>query len=602
MSAHILMLPPGPLLLLADDPTVHERLHTLLVRSGMPHQVDLLGEGRISMGCVHPGAAVPRARRSTNDAATTMGIFDGFVFEGSMLEHEPHQLIDMRDEILLRSANGMFLALAVDTERNAARVLTDPWGTLPIYHGERHGSMMVSTSISIIRSVLCVSDDEVCEDGIAQLLSYGKIIDGSTPFRSIRRIRRARVVDLSWFANKFTINERRYHDLVVAPDEYAGIEDDVTAAFSEAMCSIEKHTEGRLLCTLSGGLDSRVIAAAVAAGGHPVQLATQYSVMGSDAVVAREVAAALYLPHEEIVFPQNLDVDQVPAYVRMTNGLVSLTSYHMMWAYPGYARLCDVMIDGAHTWIEGRWFLRNTAQWIRSKDDFFEQTRAMFAQNAILAFAREPERLAARADEILRALLPDPSGFASSVCAADTFNADVLMPAHHVDLALLQSHWCRFASPYYDLRYTSLISRIAERRRWRQDPQLWMLRAYAPGVAGMARSYADVRTLATANPHLSRIPVALDRGLGALARMTGGRRHTLAKPSCAWRLKYDASFRIDAVPDFLDAVSVREALQRARGRASEELPQSAGGGDPLLPIMHVLHHHHGQPEDGRPEI
>lgn len=587
MSAPISMLPPGPLLLLADDPVAHERLRSTLVCSSMPHEVDLLGEGRITVGCVHPGAAAPRARRSTNHAGATMGIFDGFTFDGSMLEQEPHRMLDMTDEEVCRSANGMFLALAVDGLRHSVRVLTDPWATLPIYHAEQHGSMMISTSIALIRSVLRIADDDFCEDGIAQMLAYGKIIDGSTLFRSVRRIGRARVVDASWIAKKITITERKYHALVVAPDEYAGIEDDVTTAFAEAMRCIVGHTDGRVLCTLSGGFDSRVIAAAAAAGGLPVLLATQYSLAGSDALVAREISSALQLQHEEIVFPQRLEMDRIPAYVRMTNGMVSLASYHMMWAYPDYARHCEVMIDGAHTWIEGRWFLRNTAHRIRSKDDFFLQTRAMLAQNATLSFARAPERLAARADEILRALLPDPRDFASSICAADTFNAEVLMPAHHVDLALLQSHWCRFASPYYDLRYTSLISRISERRRWRQDPQLWMMRAFAPRVAGMARSYADVRTLATANPLLSRIPVAIDRGLGLLARMTGVRRYTLAQPSCAWRLEYDASFRIDAVPEFLDAEVVQRALRRAMEMPAGRTPYSAGDGDPLMPIMHL---------------
>lgn len=593
-----ILLPPGPLLLLCDDPALHDRLRSSLSEGGMPHLVDSPGDGRISIGCIHPGASAARARRSTNDAGTTMGIFDGFLFEGSMLRELPHRMLALPDNEVLRNANGMFLALAIDAAHRTARILTDPWGTLPIYHGERNGSMMVSTSIALIRSVLRISDDDVCEDGIAQLLSFGKIIDGSTQCRSIRRIGRARVVDVEWTTGRFLMKDRSYHDIVVAPDEYTGIEEDVTATFATAMQAIAAGTDGRLLCTLSGGFDSRVIAAAAASERLPVVLATQYSIPGADAVVAREVASALALPHEEIVFPTSLPTDRMDTYVRMTNGLVSAASYHMLWAYPAYARHCDVMIDGAHTWIEGRWFLRNTAHRIRSKDDFFTQTRDMLAQNATLRFAHEPARLAARADEILRALLPDPSGFASAVCAADTFNADVLMPAHHVDLALLQSTWCRFASPYYDLRYTALISRIGERRRWRQDPQLWMLRAFAPRVAHMARSYADVRTIATANPFVSRLPVALDRGLGLLSRMTGGRRRTLARPSCAWRLAYPLSFRIDTVPDFLDPGAVREALARGGVAAAGDVPQSAGGGDPLMPIMHFLTNLPGEAGEG----
>lgn len=593
-----ILLPPGPLLLLSDDSALHARLRTRLLACGMPHQVDSPGEALITAGCVHPGASAPRAVRSTNAAGTSIGIFDGLLFDGSTLRELPHRMLEMPDDEVLRCANGMFLALAVDVAHRTARILTDPWGTLPIYRGERNGSMMVSTSISLIRSMLRISDDEVCEDGIAQLLSFGKIIDGSTQYRSISRIGRARVVDVEWTGGAFAVRERRYHDVVVAPDEYAGIERDVTGAFATAMQSIATGTDGRLLCTLSGGFDSRVIAAAAASARIPVVLATQFSIPGADAVVAREVAAALALPHEEVVFPTALPTDRMGTYVRMTNGLVSAASYHMMWAYPAYARLCDVMIDGAHTWIEGRWFLRNTAQRIRTKDDFFTQTRTMLAQNATLQYAREPARLAARADEILRSLLPDPASFASPVCAADTFNADVLMPAHHVDLALLQSTWCRFASPYYDLRYTALISRIGERRRWRQDPQLWMLRAFAPRVAGLARSYADVRTFATANPIISRLPVAYDRGLGLLARMTGGRRRTLARPSCAWRLGYDEGFRIGAVPDLLDAEAVRGALERAVGMAAGGVPESAGGGDPLMPIMHFLTNLTGEAGEG----
>ncbi len=585
------MLPPGPLLLFSPDPALHNRLRQALSDDGTPHSILPLKEGIVTVGCVHPDAAAPRSHWSMSRDETTGGIFDGFLFEESSLEHAPDAMLDLEDTQVLRAANGMFLAVGADGFRRRARVITDPWGTLPIYHGERNGSMLVSTSIPFIRSILRIPDDAFFEEGVAQFLTFGKILDGSTLVQGIRRVGRARVVDIWEHGGSIQTSERRYHEIVIAPEEYPGIEHDTTGAFATAMESITRRAGECLVVTLSGGLDSRVIAAAAHAGGHPVTLATQFSAPGNDAIIAREVAAALTLPHREVVFPTALPLTHAREYTRATNGMVSFASYHMMWAYPDYARLGDVMIDGAHTWIEGRWFLRNTANRIRSKEDLFRQTRDMLVQHSVLHLAHDGKRLAAMAEEVLRSLLPEPAVFASPVCAADTFNAEHLMPAHHVDLALLQSRWCRFVSPYYDLRYTALISRIAERRRWRQEPQLWMLRAFAPQVASIARSYADVRTFATANPLLSRIPVAANRALRLAARLTGldtlsGR--TLARPSCVWRIDYSSGEPAGVVPGFLDPDAVRVAVRRAVADAPTMIPVSAGGADPLLPILHLL--------------
>lgn len=267
-----------------------------------------------------------------------------------------------------------------------------------------------------------------------------------------------------------------------------------------------------MVCTLSGGLDSRTIASVAAAEKWDSPFATHAVREGHDLRIAREVAQRLNLRHHVIDLPEQLPLDhRATQFLQASNGMLPFDNYHVMWAYPEYAKLGRYVMDGVHTSIEGRWFLRNNSSHARNLADFCLRAEEAMLQRGILRCVHSAALHVRVAGEVLRSLSPDPEAYASSGCCADVFNVRTLLPNHGTDGALLQNHYLRFLTPYLDRDYVSVISRVSEHRRWMQHPQRLIVRKLAPQLARLPRSYSDILTWPTDNPYLLRVPVGLER-------------------------------------------------------------------------------------------
>ncbi|MBE0642570.1 MAG: hypothetical protein IH600_00650 [Bacteroidetes bacterium] len=309
-----------------------------------------------------------------------------------------------------------------------------------------------------------------------------------------------------------TSSTEEYFTPVVEPSEYRGIDDDIVDCFRVAVRKLHRKSEGSMVCTLSGGMDSRVVAATVAADGLDLPFATHAVREGHDVRIARTIAERLHLRHRVINLPTVLPLDFCSArFLGGSNGALAFDNYHVMWAYPEYAKLGRFVMDGVHTSIEGRWFLRNNSQQARNRDSFFRRTFEALLRPEILKHVNEADRHVHLASAILQAVVPDPADYVSPGCCADVFNVQTVLPNHGADGALLQNNYLRYLSPYLDRDYVSVISRVAEHKRWAQYPQRLIVRKLAPQLLRVPRSYSDILTWPTDNPYLLRMPVALER-------------------------------------------------------------------------------------------
>ena len=348
--------------------------------------------------------------------------------------------------------------------------------------------------------------------GVAQLHAFGTTFDGQTAFPGIRRLGRAALYRARRTPERWESTEEVYFTPVVEPAEHRGIDHDTIESFRAAVRKLLKKSGGDIVSTLSGGLDSRTIAATLAAENADIPFATHAVHEGHDLGVARKVAAALGRPHRTVRLPATLPLDgRAEAFCGASNGALAFDNYDVMWAFPEYAAQAGFEMDGVHTSIEGRWFMRNNAASARSRDAFFERVYRLLLRPGLLRLAPDPDACARDAREILRGLVPDPKSYASPGCCADVFNADIVLPSHGTDGALLQNHFLRFVSPYYDREYVSVVSRMSERRRWMQHPQRTIIRALAPALSRIPRAYSDVLTWPVDNPFLLRVPVAMER-------------------------------------------------------------------------------------------
>lgn len=349
--------------------------------------------------------------------------------------------------------------------------------------------------------------------GISQLLSFGVILDGSTLFRNVKRIGRATRLRLRFDGARWKETAELYYEPEIAASVYPGIEEDIVSSFSRAVESIHHRTEGMLISAISGGMDSRCIVAALHAHNANVPLVTHYTREGHDFAIASRIAKRLGFPHHtyRIETSQFLDREE-ETLVRLSNGMATFDNLHVPQVYRFYRKLGTWMLDGNHTFIEGRIFLRNATVRIRTRDDMFREIRAVLSKMSVLNYVHDAEQHRSHAEEILWERTPDPRQHGSPGSAADIFHVRHILPQHGSDASALHNHYLRYTSPYFDRRYVDTVSRLPDLERWKQRPQHTIVQNLAPVLRGVPRSYSDILTWPTDNPWLLRIPVAMEYG------------------------------------------------------------------------------------------
>ncbi len=524
-------------------------------------------DGRLLLGCVISTTySYPATLTESGD-----GVFDGMLYEESALATQPARLADMSESDIAAAANGMFLAAAYRYGR--LRLLSDPFATLPLYYAGQSGRFGFSTSLHILRWWHALRAPlRRDETGYAQYLAFGKVFGSGTTTAGVRRMQAAEILDIDCGKDCAAWRERKYYEPDVRPAEYPGVEDDMVAAFRQAVGTLTEASRGASISALTGGLDSRAIAAVLHADRPDATVVTHFTQEGNDIAVARAVAAKLRVTHvtEQLPAKHALAAERED-FLAAGNGITPLNNIHASEVHRRYARHGSLLLDGNNTWIEARLFMRNAAHRVKDKASLLREVAALQLRYGVLDYVRDAERYRRRAMEALEALLPDPAEFHSAACAADTVYVRHILPVHVTDLAGMQNRFIRYVSPYFDRRYVDLVARMHPKRRWRQEPQNRIVAACAPQLRGMARSYADVLSWPTDHPWLLRAPVAFERaydriGLArrwpALHAALSRRRYSVA---CDILLpEGDGAFDID--DDIFDASRIRRALAEAGPR------------------------------------
>ncbi len=491
--------------------------HQRRCSDGQEIRTESLASGTVLLGGIITAASESVTRLSRDAERGACGVFSGVAFDDWGVERDPHTLLALSAGEIDSGANGMFLACAAEEEQLV--LITDPWGTMPLYIHESRDVFAFSTSLLALTEAMSAGSTVRNREAESQLLVFGTTFDGQTLSPNIRKLGRARVCRVRRMQDSTAVSEEEYFTPVVQPSEYRGIDDDIVDSFRSAVRKLHRKAEGNMICTLSGGLDSRVVAAAVAAEGLDLPFATHAVRAGHDQRIARLVASRLNLRHHLVALPSALPLDaRADRFLSASNGAIAFDNYHVMWAFPQYATLGRYVMDGVHTSIEGRWFLRNNSRKARSRDAFFRAAFQALLRPDFLRFVPDADEHLRVAGECLRNVIPDPAEYASPGACADVFNVRIVLPNHGADASLLQNNFLRYVSPYLDREYVSVIARVTERKRWGQYPQRLIIRKLAPELLGLPRSYSDILTWPTDNPYLLRLPVAIERAKGMLFR------------------------------------------------------------------------------------
>lgn len=229
------------------------------------------------------------------------------IVEGKIYNNTPEDvvkelfdLLTYRDElrllddikVWLKKNDGDFIVCAYNHDNKDLLIFNDVFGRLPVYYFREGNQFVVSRYLKVITEL----NNKILPDkmSLSQILLLGYPLGKRTLYKNINQISPASLIinnennfkELKIF--HFNFEERKYKN--TASDE---IIETLAAHFSEA-CNNRFSNGKENLLTLSGGLDSRLIAATLNYNKIPFKSATinySYGSKVKDEEIAKKVAA-----------------------------------------------------------------------------------------------------------------------------------------------------------------------------------------------------------------------------------------------------------------------------------------------------------------------
>lgn len=204
-------------------------------------------------------------------------------------------LLERRGHELLRELAGFFVILWYEAGARRLRLISDRFGFRPLFYCWRAGRFAFGTELKAVKAAI---DGEVALDriGVTQLVALGSHIGARTWLEEHRRIAPATVLTVQTGG----VHEERYWKFRY--DEAAPALDQPTYVTNMAKLldrSVERQLSGggRAAVFLSGGYDSRALAAAIRPHHLPMHAFTFGRPASRDARIAPMLAARLGLEH-----------------------------------------------------------------------------------------------------------------------------------------------------------------------------------------------------------------------------------------------------------------------------------------------------------------
>lgn len=255
-------------------------------------------------------------RYPTYPVSTHEGERFAVYLEGELYDRDREAILDVAPKLFdpgareavaswLRSVDGEFVCCVVDTDTGALAVLNDLFGRLPVYyHSGDEGLAMGREAEFVLEHVPDVEFDRMA---IAECLLVAYTLGDRTLWSGVRKLPPSGLLTCHPSGevsvrrlHEFDFGERAHADRTVQENAAA------LASLFEDACRRRGQAHATNVVSLSGGHDSRAVAAGFHASATPFTAATFDRADGAsdaDVRVAREVADALGVDWERYDLP-----------------------------------------------------------------------------------------------------------------------------------------------------------------------------------------------------------------------------------------------------------------------------------------------------------
>ncbi|TMP15057.1 asparagine synthase [Pseudoalteromonas sp. S2721] len=209
----------------------------------------------------------------------------------------------------LQQCEGVFSFCQFDLQSQRLTLATDPLGLKPFYTLQTQYGLLFSTNLNLFKQLDIQLQNN--PDALTELAVLGYPLLDHTPFKDVKC---SYPSEMLCFNAKQGVTRKRYFDWVslakqklVAPDAIEGI----SKAF-KTLVAKAKHKDKTILCTLSGGLDSRLINSELLRQGVQLKSFNFSQSDSQDLFCAKQYASQNAVPLEviQVSDTQRLSVEQ----------------------------------------------------------------------------------------------------------------------------------------------------------------------------------------------------------------------------------------------------------------------------------------------------
>ncbi|MET1756156.1 asparagine synthase-related protein [Novosphingobium sp. RD2P27] len=306
---------------------------SLMHRAGVDHQFTS-GDGWLS-GAVGPKASIRQYKLARGAHLTVIGTF--------LFEHSQHReslsafeqlamLLDGDAEGIaswFQEADGCFALAMVDPERRKLLLANDRYGGVPIYTRQQQSTLSWASEVKALAQQDLAAIDRTAVD---DFLTRGWLAPPRTYYHGISQLPSgtALLANLTTGETKniTVFSHRRAERTSAIPfdDAKAELKSRVRQAIQNR---IAQSRSDEVVVTLSGGLDSRLLAAEAAAHAN-VRTVTYGQPRSPELKIAGDVARTLSLPHEIIPIDQSNWMAGRDRAVWMTDGMMNFADTHIV--------------------------------------------------------------------------------------------------------------------------------------------------------------------------------------------------------------------------------------------------------------------------------
>jgi len=282
--------------------------------------------GALSLAAVAPGPQIAGSRRYLHQEGPSVALYHGLPVAGgqSWRAHDAQALLE-HWPALPECLSGHFTLLRLDLERDQTELLLDPLGLAHTFVYRCRTGWLVSNSLKAVLKVTGArSADPI---GVSSLLAAGWALGRHTLVTGVERLEGGcayRINGAAWESSPLANAETMVPRNLRRPGRP---ESPPTAELVSAMSVLGEVSPAPARLALTGGRDSRVVLALAMAAGLSIDCYTGEGPSSGDVRCAREIAAAVSIPHRAAVPrvpPTPAIFEQTRRFIAQTDGLNSL--------------------------------------------------------------------------------------------------------------------------------------------------------------------------------------------------------------------------------------------------------------------------------------